>query len=154
MTVFLALVSIPLSSAYDFVGNPRHRRLGDPAPEERVEKESESIPEQEDKPEYYELDYSKLRNGHAWDNLPQSDSGNYVVLYRIDNCPYCDQMISSFKGNIGNYTLVVVKCSGAVNDVFYSRRITYFPSFIVITNKAVRYYGYGYRTLEEFKRLL
>ena len=112
------------------------------------------IPVPEVKSNYTEIDYSVLSKGTAMDNLPKSDSGNYVILYRLENCPYCDKMISAFKDNIGDYHLVVVKCPGTVNDVFYRRSITYFPSFIVITDKVVRYYGYGYRTLEEFKRLL
>ena len=202
MTAFLGLGNIPLSEAYDFIGAPASRRVGEPVKEEpavegsipeepSVEEEPAAqeeepvveevvpqelvkepvkeqpepveemsvlpepeIPVPEVKSNYTEIDYSVLANGTAMDNLPESDSGNYVILYRLDNCPYCDKMISAFKDNIGDYHLVVVKCPGTVNDVFYRRSITYFPSFIVITGKVVRYYGYGYRTLEEFKRLL
>lgn len=116
--------------------------------------EPQDIPVQEKKSNFTELDYKILSSGNAMDNLPENKTGNYVVIYRSTNCPYCDKLIAELKDNIGDYHLVVVKCSGGVEDVFYSRWITYFPSFIVITNKVVRYYGYGYRTLEEFKRFL
>ena len=112
------------------------------------------IPVQEENLNYAEMEYSTLLNGNAMSNLPESESGNYVIIYRSQSCPYCDKLIAELKGNIGDYTLVIVKCSGTVRDVFYNRWLYYYPSFIVIKDRKVRYYGYGYRSLGEFKRFL
>lgn len=117
--------------------------------------EPEDIPVQEEKPSYYELEYDELPIGNAMDKLPESETGNYVIVYSSDNCVYCDKLISELKGNIGDYTLVVVHCTKVVRDPFYTRLVyQYFPNFLVIKNKVVKYYGSGYRSLEEFKKLL
>ena len=117
--------------------------------------EPEDIPIPEEKSDYYEIDYATLPVGKAMDKLPPSKSGNYIIIYRSSNCIYCDKLIGELKGNTGDYVLVVVKCEGTVRDPFYSRLVyNYYPSFIVIKDKVVKYYGYGYRSLEEFKRFL
>ena len=117
--------------------------------------EPQDIPEQEKKPSYYELSYYIFLNGNAMEKLPPSDNGNYVIIYRTQYCSYCDQLIWELKkGNIEGYTLVFVMCSGGVQDVFMNRWIAAYPSFIIIKNNRVKYYGYGYRSLEQFKRYL
>ena len=117
--------------------------------------EPKDIPVQEEKPNYYEISYEILPVGKAMTTLPPSESGNYVIVYRSDNCIYCDKLIEELKGNIGDYVLVIIHCKGVVRDPFYTRLIyQYYPNFLVIMNKSVKYYGSGYRTLEDFKKLL
>ena len=153
--VFTFLVVIPSSEGYDFLGEPNHKNQTTKGSLKDVQEEvAEDIPVQEENLNYAEIEYSVLQSGNIWEKLPASDSGNYVIVYRSQNCPYCDKLIAELKGNIGDYTLVVVKCSGTVRDVFYRRWIYQYPAFLVIKGKNVRYYGYGYRSLEEFKRFL
>lgn len=117
--------------------------------------EPEDIPVREEKLDYCEVTYESLLNGNAMDKLPASESGNYVIIYSSNNCIYCEKLITELKGNTGDYILVVIKCTGVVRDLFYTRlTYNYYPAFLVIKNKQVKYYGYGYRTLEEFKRFL
>lgn len=130
-----------------------------PAKKESAPVIQNTLPEPEVTPEppksnYTEIDYTALAKGNALANLPKVESGNYVIVYKTDNCPYCDKLIAELKDKIEDYHLVVVHCSEKAQDVFYNRWLSYYPSFIVITNKRVTYYGYGYRTLKEFKRLL
>lgn len=103
---------------------------------------------------FVEYSYDTFSGNNPMDKLPPSEFGNYVLVYRTNDCPYCDQLISELKDNIGDYVLVSIRCNGTVRDPFYSRWISSYPAFIVIKNKRVTYYGYGYRTLEEFKKLL
>ena len=128
--------------------------MQEPPQETTVLPEPIDIPEETESSAYTEVSYAELAKGNGIDGLPPFSSGNYVIIYRNENCPYCDKLIDELKGNIDNYYLVVVQCSRSVPDLFYRRQVYYFPSFIVITNNKVRYYGVGYRTLEEFKRYL
>lgn len=175
--VSLLLVGMPLSKGYDFLGEPSHSVRGEveeATPEEPpvvendvpLQEETESEPEEPIAPEvveeekeeapvsYIELDYKYVVDNNGMDCFPFIESGNYVVVYRSTNCHYCDMLLKELKGNLENYTLVVIKCSGTVRDLFYSRWINQYPSYLVIKGRKVRYYGYGYRSFEEFKRLL
>lgn len=112
----------------------------------------EEVPKKD--PLYVELAYEDLQGSKPMDNLPPSKSGNYIIVYRSKTCPYCDKLLNELKDNTGDYVLVSVMCKGTVRDLFYSRWVYNWPSFIVIKDKRVTYYGYGYRTLESFKQLL
>lgn len=104
--------------------------------------------------DFVEYNYDTFSGNNPMDKLPPSKDGSYVIVYRSSSCPYCDKLISELKHNIGDYVLVSIRCNGTVRDLFYARWISAYPAFIVIKNRRVMYYGYGYRTLEEFKKLL
>ena len=124
----------------------------EPEPVAVVLPEPTIIPEEPK--DYIEVDYETLVDNNELSNVIESVSGNYIVVYGTNPCEYCDKLVEGLRGNVGDYVIVVIKCKGSCRDLYYSRWVTYFPSFLVIKNNKVRYYGYGYRTLEEFKRLL
>lgn len=126
-----------------------------------VEEESSPLPEPseiiEETPvpvNYIELDYDSIDRSNPKSSLPVSEQGNYIIVYRTDNCPYCEKVISEFRGKSEAYILVVIRCKNAAIDLYYNRFVYNFPSWVIISQNRVTYYGNGYYTWESFKRML
>lgn len=116
-----------------------------PAPQEEVEKSEPVL--------YIELNYEDIDKTNPYSSLPESKSGNYILVYSTATCPACDRLINDIKGKT-DCPVVRIKCkSYSVKDLYYERMIRTFPSWLTIKNNTVTYYGYGYRSLEGFKGL-
>lgn len=127
--------------------------------EDEVVEETTDTPEEEVKeepaPKYVEIDYADLDTSDPFKSLPKSDTGNYIIVYSTTSCPYCEKLLSELKDKTEAYIQVVVKCPNYHSrDLFYRRTISYFPSWVIIKNNRVTYYGNGYYSWESFKRML
>lgn len=126
-----------------------------------VESETNTLPEPEKIVEespapltYFEIDYESIDRSNPMKSLPLSDKGNYIVVYKTENCPWCDKLIAEYKGKSEAYILVVIRCRRSIIDLYYNRFVYNFPSWVIITNKRVTYYGNGYYSWENFKGML
>lgn len=116
--------------------------------------DSQEISTEESQLTYVELEYKDLDKDNPMSCLPKSETGNYIIIYKTDPCVYCDRLIAELKDKTEAYILVVVKCYSQCTDLFYRRSIYSYPSWVIITNNRVTYYGNGYYTLDNFKRML
>ena len=116
-----------------------------PAPQEEVETSEPVL--------YIELNYEDIDKTNPYSSLPESESGNYILVYSTADCVYCDKLINELKGNT-DFPVVRIKCkSYNIKDLYYERIIRSVPSWLTIKNNRVTYYGTGYMSLEGFKRL-
>ena len=117
-----------------------------PSPQEEAEEEtSEPVL-------YVELNYEDIDSLNPYKSLPESESGNYILVYSTAGCISCERLIDSLKGNT-DCPVVRIKCKSSVKDLYYERTIRSFPSWLTIKNNKVAYYGYGFMSVEGFARL-